>query len=207
MTATEIKIYIVDDDADIRETLARLFAAEGYASEPFAAAQQLLESCHDDMRGCILLDMNMPGMTGIQLQQALLDRGIDIPIVFLSGYGNVAASSQAFRRGAADFLEKPIDKDILLDRIKEAFAADCKQFEQRQQRAVVSKLGNRLTGRELQVMKLVIKGLSSKQIAKELSISHRTVEVYRAKLMDKMQAKTLAELISQGLLMDLDDAE
>jgi two-component system response regulator FixJ len=204
---TEMKVYIVDDDDDIREALEHLFASENLLTETFANAQSLLQYCHAEMRGCILLDMNMPDMSGIELQQTLLELGIDIPIVFLTGYGNVASSSQAFRRGAVDFLEKPIDKDILLDRIKEAFAADIKQFELRLQRAALSKLGSRLTNRELEVMKQVVKGYSSKQIAKALHISHRTVEVYRANVMEKMQAKTLAELISQALVMGLDNAE
>ena len=204
MPLTEMKVYIVDDDDDIREALVRLFAREGLPAEPFASAHELLASCNVGMHGCILLDINMPEMTGIELQQTLLERGIDIPIVFLTGYGDVSSSSQAFRRGAVDFLEKPIDKDILLDRVKEAFAADRKQHEQRQHRTALSERGARLTGREFEVMKLVVRGHSSKQIAKDLSISHRTVEVYRAKVMEKMQVKTLADLISAFLLMGLD---
>jgi len=205
----EMKVYIVDDDDDIREALVCLFASEGLASLAFASAHGLLDFCQHgmDMRGCILLDVNMPDMTGIELQQNLRQRGIDIPIVFLTGYGDVSSSSQAFRRGAVDFLEKPIDKDILIDRVNEAFAADCKQYEQRQQRAVLNERGSRLTSREMEVMKRVVKGHSSKQIAKDLAISHRTVEVYRAKVMEKMQARTLAELVSVALLMDMDGAE
>jgi FixJ family two-component response regulator len=200
----EMKVYIVDDDDDIREVLARLFGVAGLGSESFASAHGLLEYCSAGMRGCILLDINMPDMTGMELQQALLERGIDIPIVFLTGYGDVPSSSQAFRRGAVDFLEKPIDKDILLDRVQEAFATDARQYEQKQHRKALGERGSKLTARELEVMRLVVKGYSSKQIAKDLSISHRTVEVYRAKVMEKMQVKTLADLVSAALLMGLE---
>jgi len=209
MPLEEMKVYIVDDDVDVREVLVRLFACEGLDSEAFASAGELLAVCTlgADMHGCILLDVNMPDMSGIELQRTLRERGIDIPIVFLTGYGDVSSSSQAFRRGAVDFLEKPIDKDVLLDRVKEAFAADCKQHGQRRQRTALNERGARLTSRELEVMKLVVKGHSSKQIAKDLSISHRTVEVYRAKVMEKMQAKTLADLISAALFMGLDGGD
>ena len=199
-----MKVYIIDDDADIREALFRLFAGEGLPAVAFASAGEFLAASHGQMHGCVLLDIHMPGMTGMDLQQTLLERGIDIPVVFLTGHGDVSSSSRAFRRGAVDFLEKPIDNGILLDRVREAFAADCKQYEQRLQRAALGERAAKLTARELEVMKQVVKGGSSKQIAKNLAISHRTVEVYRAKIMEKMQAKTLAELVSAAWLMDWD---
>jgi two-component system response regulator FixJ len=208
MSPEELKVYIVDDDVDICDTLARLFVCEGLASQSFASARELLDACQPgaDMHGCVLLDVNLPDMTGIELQKILRERGIDMPVVFLTGYGDVSSSSQAFRRGAVDFLEKPVDKDILLDRVMEAFAAYRRQYGQRQHRAALRELGARLTSREREVMRLVAKGHSSKQIAKDLSISHRTVEVYRSKVMEKMRAKTLADLISAALLMGLDGA-
>ncbi len=199
-----MKIYIVDDDDDIRAVLVRLFASEGLNAESFASAHALLDICHHELRGCILLDLDMPEMGGMELQQTLLKRGIDIPIIFLTGHGDIPSASQAFRLGAVDFLEKPADNGILLDRIKEAFAADLKHYQQKQHRKASSERGAKLTSRELEVMSLVVKGHSSKQIAKNLSISHRTVEVYRAKIMEKMQTKTLAGLISHAMLMGLD---
>lgn len=205
MHTTEMKVYIVDDDAGIREALAGLFASAGLDAESFASAHGFLDRCDADMCGCVLLDINMPDMSGMELQQTLLERDIDIPIIFLTGYGDIPLSSQAFRRGAVDFLEKPIDVDILLERVKEAFASNLRQRSQRQCRKELIERGAKLTSRELEVMRLVAKGYSSKQIARDLSISHRTVDVYRAKIMEKMQAKTLADLISTALLIGLDE--
>lgn len=199
-----MKVYIVDDDDDFRAALQRLFASEGLSSQAFASAHGLLAHCHSGMVGCVLLDANMPDMAGLDLQNALLERGITVPVIFLTGYGDIALASQAFRQGALDFLQKPIDTDILLARIGEAFATDLEQSRQRQRRQLLSERIAKLTVRELEVLRLLVKGHSSKQIAKLLSISHRTVDVYRAGVMEKMQARTLAELIAAALAIGFD---
>jgi len=202
-----MKVYIVDDDADIRESLIRLFAREEIDTEAFANAKEFLESCHPMMWGCILLDIDMPEMSGMELQGILQERGVCTPIIFLTGFGDVPSSSRAFRQGALDFLEKPIDSQILLDRVGEAFAAEREQARLRERQRELLERAAKLSARERDVLKLVVQGLSSKEVAKALCISHRTVHSYRASLMEKTHSKSLADLAVLAMAAGLNEPD
>jgi len=189
-------VYIIDDDASIREVLAELLNNSGFLSECFASALDFLPCCTPRMRGCVLLDMGLPDMSGLDLQRALAQAGIELPIVFLSGNGDLGSSSQAFRAGALDFLEKPIDSFTLLMRVREAMAIDLEQSCRQKRQAQLSDLFGRLTAREREVLQLVVAGRSTKEIARMLRISNRTVDVYRAHIMEKTCAKSLVDLLA-----------
>lgn len=192
-------VYVVDDQMDLCNSLARLLESEGYTVACFVSAAAFLKICHRYMRGCALLDLRLPDISGLELQARMMKLGVELPVIFLTGYGDVATSSQAFRSGALDFLEKPIQSEQLLERIREAFDRDRDRLARRAQRAALEKRYAKLTEREKDVMRLVVMGLTSKQVAKELGISNRTVEVHRAHLMEKMQAGSLPELVVMGM--------
>lgn len=202
MTNFEPIVYVVDDDDCIRDVVTQLLTIEGLLTKSFASAEEFLDHCNDRMRGCLILDVSMPRMSGLELQQLLLERNITIPIIFLSGHGDIPMTSQAFRSGAVDFLEKPFDDIELLDRIKEALYRDAEHWHQRLRRAQLTERISNLSKREKEVMKFICTGYTSKETAKALSISNRTVDIYRAHVMLKMEANTLAELISMGLELE-----
>jgi len=204
MTQRKQTIYIVDDDPSISDSLLMLFASEGLEARAFDNAQTFLEICEPNLRGCLLLDIRMPGMSGMELQRWLADNDIDIPIIFLTGSGDIPLSSQAFRGGALDFLEKPFDIDQLLARIREALAKDSEQWHSRYRKNLLKESCSRLTPREREILKWVSSGYSSKEIAKIIGISNRTIEVHRSHIMEKLKAKSLAELIS--IAMELEES-
>jgi len=188
------KVIIVDDDYAVRDSLSMLLEAAGYNSETFPSADSFLKACTPDMQGCLLLDVNMPGMDGLTLQEELVRRGILLPIVFLSGQGTIPATVRAMKAGALDFLTKPIDNSVLLGRVQEAFER-CATLQN--DAKVAQSIQNRLktlTEREREVLSLAITGLSSKEIANQLSISSRTVEIHRANTMKKTGVSNLLEL-------------
>lgn len=205
MTEQELKVYIVDDDADLREALTRLLKREGISVEGFSSGEELLANSHSGMGGCILLDVAMPNMDGMELQKKLRQRGLTLPIIFLTGFGDVPLTVQAFRQGALDFLQKPIDTQLLLQRVKDAFGNEIKDKHLRARRIDLLEKGEKLSPREAEVLQHLVKGLSSKQIAKVLSISHRTVEVYRASIMDKAGSKAMSDLVALAQVMGLED--
>ena len=195
-------IYIVDDDRAILDALLMLFTAEGLKAKGFATAADFLAVCEADMRGCLLLDIRMPQMSGIELQQRLAERGISIPVIFLTGSGDIPLASQAFRGGALDFLEKPFDTDILLERIQQALSRDAEEWHNHYRRKLLQESCARLSPREKQVLKWVAAGYSSKEIAKAMDISNRTVEGHRAHIMEKLNAQSLADLIAVALELE-----
>lgn len=197
-------VYVVDDDESIRDALDSLIATNGYSVETFAKATDFLRICDTTLRGCVLLDVCLPDMSGLDVQRCLADQKIFLPIIFLTGCGDLRMSSQAFRGGAVDFLEKPFRSSDLLIRVAEALQRDQQLWHQHARRAELLQRVSRLTGREWQIMKLVIRGHSSKQIGQMLSISDRTVEVHRAHLMEKMRAVSLADLIAIGVAIGID---
>lgn len=190
----EETVFIVDDDDAVRESLALTLKLAGYRVRPFASAQDLLAAYQPDQAGCLLLDQRMPGMSGLELQKALAERGSTLPVVFLSAYGDVPTTVLAVKRGAVDFLEKPVTKERLLGRIAEALAQDRRQREEAAARRDLRGRLERLTAREREVMLLATKGLANKEIARRLGISPRTVENHRARVMYKLQAESIAEL-------------
>lgn len=192
-------VYIIDDDESIRTIVSELLECEGIPTETYGSAVEFVPRCSPRMRGCLLLDMELPEVSGLELQRQLLKSGIDLPIVFLTGHGDIVSSSLAFRSGAVDFLEKPTDTATLLRRIREALTRDMEKWYHRRRHAVLAERFERLTGREREVVKLVVAGYSTKEIARALQISNRTVDVYRGRIMEKTDAKSLADLISMFL--------
>jgi FixJ family two-component response regulator len=187
-------VYVVEDDAAVRDALAQLLEGKRFRVMLFESAERFLEACQPGQAGCLVLDMRLPGMSGIDLQAALTARGIDLPIIFLTGHGDVPSSVRALRAGAVDFLQKPTDSRILLARVGEALAQDAARRSERASREAARKALQELTSRERDVLPLILAGHSSKDIARRLAISHRTVEIHRARIMRKTGSATLVEL-------------
>jgi FixJ family two-component response regulator len=188
-------VYLVDDEFSVRDSLALMIESTGQAVRSFESPEDFLNNYDSEQLGCLLLDVRMPTMSGLQLQEELLIRDIFIPIIFISGHARIPDSAKAFRAGAVDFLEKPFDNEILLERIAEAIKKD---FTNRKQLDEYNKIKKRLvclTLREEEVLSMIIKGHSNKTVAKVLAISNRTVEAHRARIMEKMQAECLADLV------------
>lgn len=187
-------VYVVEDDAAVRDALAQLLEGKRFRVKLFDSAERFLEACEPGQAGCLVLDLRLPGMSGIELQGALAARGIDLPIIFLTGHGDVPSSVRALRAGAVDFLQKPADSRTLLARVGEALARDATRRSERASRDAARKALQELTARERDVLPLILAGLSSKDIARRLAISHRTVEIHRARIMRKTGSATLVEL-------------
>ncbi len=188
-------VYVVDDDASVRKSLRRLLGTAGYHVEAFASADEFLAHPIPSEPGCLLLDLRMPGRTGLDLQEALMAGQKAIPIVFVTGHGDVPTSVRAMKGGAVDFLTKPYDPEDLLEAVARATA---KEKRDRRERAQLTDLENRaraLTPREAEVFTLVVRGLLNKQAAVELGISEKTVKVHRARVMVKMRADSMADLV------------
>lgn len=196
---TEKTVYLVDDDFAVRDALSLLIKSEGISVKSFDSAQTFLENYKFEKFSCLLLDFLMPSMNGLDLQEELNNRNIDIPIIFISGHGNIPISSKAFRNGAVDFLEKPLDDKVLLERINEIFSQVRKTQKTLHQNHEVLELYAHLTCREKEVMKLVVKSYSNKESARILGISNRTIDVHRANLMEKMKSESLADLIIKAV--------
>lgn len=196
-------IYIVDDDQSVRESLALLLELRGYSVRAFADGASFLEQVEAPGHGCVLLDLRMPGIDGFQVQAELKARGVTMPLVILTAHGDVEAARTAFKRGAFDFLEKPVDRKHLQSVIESALLLeeeiDSKRAYREQLQARVAKL----TPREQQVLRQVIDGRHNREIAANLKLSARTVEGYKARLMDKLQVDRLADLIRLWIDIDL----
>lgn len=197
-------VYILDNEPGVRDALRFLVENEGLAARCFASGQEFLNHCSPSCHGCILLNLLLPEISGLDLQRALTDKGIGLPVIFLTAYSDVPASAEAFKRGAFDFIEKPFDNELLLRRLREAVALDLRHRERWRRRAEALAHYARLSEREKQVLHCTVKGYSSKNTAKSLGISHRTVEIYRGNVMRKMHAETLAELVRTALLLETD---
>lgn len=189
-------VYLVDDEFVIRDSLTLLIESTGQAVKSFESAEAFLNSYNPDQPGCLLLDVRMPLMSGHDLQNELLKRGIRIPIIFISGNAEIPDSAKAFRAGAVDFLEKPFNNEVLLERINEAIKKDVAFREEFVKKRRIQDRIDHLTAREKEVLSLIVKSHSNKESAKILNISNRTVDVHRASIMEKMQAENVAELIT-----------
>ena len=195
MTEPDRVVFVVDDDRSIRETLKDLIRSVGLHVEVFASAQEFLRSKRPDVPGCLVLDVRLKGLSGLDLQKRMVEADIDIPIIFMTGHGDIPMTVQAMKAGAVEFLTKPLRDQDLLDAIQQALERDTKG---REQRANVEELHSRyrsLTPREREVMALVVSGLLNKQIAGELGTSEASVKVHRQHVMEKMGAGSLAELV------------
>ena len=195
MTSDSATVFIVDDDQSVRTALARLMRSAELRAETFASAREFLERERPDGPGCMVLDLSMPGSTGLELQQDMAAADIDLPIIFLTGHGNVPSSVKALKSGAVDFLEKPVDDDRLLSAIKDAVEQNVRTRRDRARLSEIQERVARLTRRELQVFRLVVQGKLNKQVAAELGMSEKTVKVHRARVMQKMEADSLAQLV------------
>ena len=195
MTSEGATVFIVDDDRSVRTSLSRLMRSAALHAETFASAKEFLEREHPDGPGCMVLDLSMPGSTGLELQQDMAAADIDLPIVFLTGHGNVPASVKALKSGAVDFLEKPVDDDRLLLAIKDAVEQSVRTRRDHARLSEIRGRVARLTQRELQVFRLVVQGKRNKQVGAELGMSEKTVKVHRARVMRKMEADSLAALV------------
>ncbi len=195
MRNTESTVFLVDDDHAVRDALVLLMETEHLNTESFDSAETFLDACDPDRPGCLVLDVRMPGMSGIKLQEELAARGIVIPIIFLTGHADVSMSVQAFRSGAIDFMEKPFDENILLERIQEAIRLDLSNRKALDKQAKAESRLASLTPRENEIMWLIVAGKANKEIAAELDLSHRTVESHRGRIMEKTGARSLPDLV------------
>ncbi len=192
---TQSTVHIVDDDADVREATALLLETAGYSTALFSGADELLAAVSPEAAGCLVLDVRLPEGNGLSLQRELAQRGIRMPIVFITGHGDVPMAVQAMNEGAFDFLEKPLDDDALLDRVAKALERDT---ERREHEANVSDIEDRLarlTPREREVMEGILEGKLNKVIGHELAMSTRTVEVHRARVLDKLGVRNASEMV------------
>jgi RNA polymerase sigma factor (sigma-70 family) len=196
MTKLPPTVFVVDDDPAVRKGIVRLLKSAGYRAQPFASADEFLASwLPDPAPGCLLLDLMLPGIDGLQLQRRLQTARHGIPIIFISGQGDIPSSVSAMKAGAVDFLPKPFQDDELLRAVDEAVRRDArKRTEQADREAVAARFAT-LTPREREVMALVVRGLPNKRIAQELGVSEKTVKIHRGRVMEKMQAQSVAELV------------
>lgn len=188
-------VYVVDDDASVRKSFGRLLRTAGYQVETFASADEFLSHPLSIEPGCLLLDLKMPGRNGLELQEALVAARKAIPIIFVTGHGDVSTSVRAMKGGAVDFLTKPYSAEDLLEAVERAMAKDKRDRRERAQLTDLQSRARALTPREAEVLRLVVRGLLNKQAAAELGISEKTVKVHRARVMQKMRADSMADLV------------
>lgn len=188
-------VFIIDDDQAVRDAISLLLRADGLAVATFASAAAFLESTAVQQPGCLVLDVRMPGMSGLDLQKQLRARGCRIPILFVTGHGDVPMAIRAMKAGAFDFLEKPFQGEMLLERVREALALDARQRARQARRAEAAARLALLSPREWEVLDRVAAGQYNKVIAAELGISLSTVEIHRKRIMEKLQAESLSDLI------------
>jgi FixJ family two-component response regulator len=195
---TRETIFLIDDDVSVREGLTGLIESVGLPVQTFGSAAEFLAARRVEANGCLVLDINMPGMNGLELQREMNDSGISLPVIFLTGHGDIPMTVHALKAGAVHFLTKPIREDELMNAIRQALESDRKaRFERAEIRNVRERF-DLLAPRERQVMQLVVSGRLNKQIAHELGVSERTIKLHRGQVMRKMGAESLADLVKQA---------
>jgi len=200
-------VFVVDDDSSIREAIAILVKLAGLSVETFGTAQEFLRSKRPDLPGCVVLDVELPGLSGLDLQRELTAHGIKLPIIFITGYGDIPMSVRAMKAGALEFLTKPFRDRDLLDAIQQALERDCAARRHSREIAELREHFDALTSREREVMSLVVAGWLNKQIGFELGISEITVKIHRGRVMNKMGAQSLAELVRMTERLELPTAK
>jgi RNA polymerase sigma factor (sigma-70 family) len=204
---TQPTVFIVDDDQAVRDSLRWVIESAGFTVKAYPSAESFLQGLEPDQPGCLVLDVRMPEMDGLQLQKSLSAENHLLPIIFVSAHGSVPDAVGALREGAIDFLTKPFDNEVLLERIQSSIELDRKRREARQQQESISARMAKLTLRERQVLELIVMGKPNKIVAAELGISTKTVEIHRSRVMEKLAARNLAELIHlTGLLRDTEES-
>jgi two-component system response regulator FixJ len=200
-------VFVVDDDEAVRDSLKILLETEGYRAAAFESAIAFLDGYREGMQGCLLADVRMPDMTGLELQEALAERHIALPVIIITGHGDVPMAVRAMKAGAIDFIEKPFSDTAILDSVRRAMAS-AKQADANQGLAAEAQQRlETLTPRERQVLEWLVRGRPNKIIAFELDISARTVEIHRARVMEKMQAESLSHLVRLALAAKLEVGE
>ena len=195
-------VHVVDDDDAVRSSLRLLLKSVGLPTVAHASAHEFLAAWDADQPGCLVLDVRMPGMSGIELQAELNQRGAIIPVIFISGHGDIPMAVEAIQHGAFDFLQKPFRDQDLIDRVQRALASDAEHRQLLQQRETLRQRFDLLTPREQEVLQLVTQGKANKVMAGDLGVSQRTVEIHRARVMEKMGAQSLAQLVRMVLELD-----
>jgi len=196
-------VYVVDDDKAVRDSLRWLIESVGLPVEAFDSAKAFLQRCEaSEVRGCLVVDVRLPGVSGLDLQDRLREKGLYLPTIVITGHGDVPVAVRAMKAGALDFIEKPFSDQTLLDRIREAMDRDEHIHELSLKREELAMRYERLTGREREVLDLVVTGQLNKQIAATLGLSHKTIEVHRAHVMEKMEADSLADLVRMAVVLE-----
>jgi two-component system response regulator FixJ len=193
-------VHVIDDDADVRQSLAFLLSTAGLAVRVHDSALAFLKTVPEINGGCVVTDIRMPGMDGLELQRRLGELKVDLPVVVMTGHGDVPLAVEAMKAGAVDFIEKPFDAEAMLSAIRAALARHAQDRDRNARTAAIQERITRLSEREREVMDRLVAGKANKLIAHELGVSPRTVEVYRANVMTKMQADSLSELVRMALI-------
>jgi FixJ family two-component response regulator len=199
-------VFVVDDDSSIREAIKSLISLAGLRVETFASAHEFLRNERPDLPGCVVLDVELPGLSGLDLQRELAAHGVKLPIIFITGYGDIPMSVRAMKAGAMEFLTKPFRDQDLLDAIQQALERDRAARRHSKEIAELRKRFDALTSREREVMSMVVAGWLNKQIGFELKISEITVKIHRGRVMEKMGAQSLAELVRMTERLELPTA-
>jgi FixJ family two-component response regulator len=195
MLVTKPIVFVVDDDASVRKGLRNLLRSAGFEVETFVCAQEFLEQRRPGQHGCLVLDMRMPGMSGMELQQRLTEISDNIPIVFITAHGDIPMTVRAMKAGAIEFLPKPFEEEALMDAVNQGLLLDAERHQAKQTQGELKQLFDSLTGREQQVLQLTVRGLMNKQVAAELGIAEVTAKVHRHNIMQKLNVRSMANLI------------
>jgi FixJ family two-component response regulator len=197
-SAESSTVFIIDDDADIRESIVGLLEIVGLRTKSFETSEAFLRAAPPDVQGCLILDVSLPGINGLELQRQLRNAGVRIPIIFLTAHGDIPMTVAAMKSGAVEFFTKPVDDQALINAIQQALVRDRALRERSAEVAGLRKRYELLTAREREVMKLVVSGRRNKDIASKLGIQEITIKVHRAQVMHKMQADSLADLVKMA---------
>ncbi|WP_194242276.1 response regulator transcription factor [Pseudomonas sp. OTU750018] len=200
------RVYVVDDDQGMLDSTVWLLESVGLTALPFTSGRAFLDACDEHSQGCVLLDVRMPGMGGLNVQEALRSRGIQMPIIFVSGHADVPIVVRAFRAGAVDFIEKPYNEQLLLDSVQQALNQEASSAQTDPRLQALQQRLDSLTPRERDVLLPLVRGFTNREIAEQLDISVKTIDLYRSRVMKRMQADNLPELVGMAIAAGMVDA-